>query len=242
MPDDVALALAVTRQIREKAHTLGPEGARTLRQHLDKIERSLADPYAPYALGLDVESQMAALKRDARVDGQPQPAAQPQPAPSAPPAPPPRPQTELIGQRVGTALQAVDFVGFVSGLISGTFRAIVDASAAQMRSYADLVSSIAQTLEDFTGDNVSANQARDHLAQLYPRDLELKLPPPGSSEQPRLVPRPDRSDESPTWLKKYGLEGEELTEELVEGPLLEAARKKVGEGRISSLASMVRWG
>jgi len=111
-----------------------------------------------------------------------------------------------------------------------------------MRSYADLVSSIAQTLEDFTGDNVSANQARDHLAQLYPRDLELKLPPPGSSEQPRLVPRPDRSDESPTWLKKYGLEGEELTEELVEGPLLEAARKKVGEGRISSLASMVLMG
>jgi hypothetical protein len=242
MQDDVALALAVTRQIREKASTLGPEGARSLQQHLEKIERSLADPYAPYALGLDISAQMDAMKKSARIDGQPQPTSQPQPASPAPPVPPPRAQTEQLGQRVGTTLQAVDFVGFVSGLITGTFRAIVDASAAQMREYANLVSSIAHTLEDFTGEYVSVNQARDHLVKDYPRDLALKLPPAGTSDEPRLLPRPERIGESPAWLKKYGLEGEELSEDLVEGPLLDAARKKVGEERVSSLASMVLMG
>jgi hypothetical protein len=151
-------------------------------------------------------------------------------------------QTAQIGERTATTLEAVDFTGFVSSLITGTFRAIVDASAAQMREYAKLVSSIAQTLEEFTGENVSLNQARDHLAQEFPQDLLLKLPPAGSQEQPRLLPRPERVGESPKWLAKYGLEKEELTEELVEGPLLEAARKKVGEGRLSSLATMVLMG
>src|SRR5262249_22063118 len=164
------------------------------------------------------------------------------PPPPPPAAPPPLPQTAQIGERVATALQAVDFTGFVSSLITGTFKAIVDASAAQMREYANLVSSIAQTLESFTGENVSANQARDHLAERYPQDLVRMRPPAGSAEQPQLQPRPERIGQSPEWLKKYGLEGEELSQELVEGPLLEAARKKVGEDRLSSLASMVLMG
>lgn len=244
MPDNVALALAITRQIREKASTLGPEGARALNRHLDTIERSLGDPYAPYALGLDVSSQMAAMQRDAHVDGgrRPQEPAAAQPQPAQPAAPPPRSQTEQLGQRVGTTLEAIDFVGFVSGLITGTFRAIVDASAAQMREYANLVASIAHTLEDFTAEYVTANQARDHLAKDYARDLMLKLPPAGSQDEPQLLPRPERIGESPVWLKKYGLEGEELSEDLVEGPLLDAARKKVGEERMSSLATMVLMG
>jgi hypothetical protein len=54
--------------------------------------------------------------------------------------------------------------------------------------------------------------------------------------------RPERQGESPDWLAKHNLKGEELSDELVEGPLLEAARKKVGEGRMSSLATMVLMG
>ena len=67
-------------------------------------------------------------------------------------------------------------------------------------------------------------------------DLEPRL------DLKEIEPRPERVGESPPWLKKYGLEGEELSQELVEGPLLEAARKKVAEGRLSSLASMVLMG
>jgi hypothetical protein len=244
MADDVALALAVAQQIRDNAHKLGPTAARALDLDLRRIENTLqrGDPYAQVQDVLDLQNRLRQSAGNPDGAQKPAPAAQPQAAPPAPAAPPPVAQTAQIGERTATTLEAVDFTGFVSSLITGTFRAIVDASAAQMREYAKLVSSIAQTLEEFTGENVSLNQARDHLAQEFPQDLLLKLPPAGSQEQPRLLPRPERVGESPKWLAKYGLEKEELTEELVEGPLLEAARKKVGEGRLSSLATMVLMG
>jgi hypothetical protein len=244
MADDVALALAVAQQIRDNAHKLGPTAARALDLDLRRIENTLqrGDPYAQVQDVLDLQNRLRQSAGNPDGAQKPAPAAQPQAAPPAPAAPPPVAQTAQIGERTATTLEAVDFTGFVSSLITGTFRAIVDASAAQMREYAKLVSSIAQTLEEFTGENVSLNQARDHLAQEFPQDLLLKLPPAGSQEQPRLLPRPERVGESPKWLAKYGLEKEELTEELVEGTLLEAARKKVGEGRLSSLATMVLMG
>jgi len=246
MADDVALALAVTQQIREHGHKLDPSARRSLEANLRQIEGALrgGDPYAHAMDVLDFQQRLQASSGAVPDDGT-RPRAAPAPAqapPPAPAAPPPVAQTAQIGERMGTALEAVDFVGFVSGLVTGTFKAIVDASAAQMREYAKLVSSLAQTLEDFTAENVSANQARDHLAQLFPQDLQLKLPAPGAQEQPRLLPRPERTGESPAWLEKYGLKGEELSEDLVEGPLLDAARKKVGEGRMSSLATMVLMG
>lgn len=241
MADDVALALAVTQHLRENARKLPAAAARALEADLQRLEGRLRQG-DPYAHAMDVLDMERRLRGGAPDDGTRPSAEAPAPAPAAPPPAPPAPQTAQIGERMATALEAVDFVGFVSGLVTGTFRAIVDASAAQMREYARLVASLSQTLEDFTGENVSANQARDHLAQLFPQDLQLKLPAPGSSEQPRLSPRPERLGESPRWLEKYQLQGEELSEELVEGPLLEAARRKVGEGRMSSLATMVLMG
>jgi hypothetical protein len=255
MADDVALALAVTSELRKNAHKLDPASARALEKDLRAIERKLQSQGDPYARVMDVLDLQGKLQQSAAPDdgthpsdSQPQQQAAPPPEPApaqpppAPPAPPPAAQTAQLGDRMATALEAVDFTGFVSKLITGTFRAIVDASTAQMKEYANLVSSLATTLEDFTGENVSLNQARDHLAQLFPQDLVLKLPPAGSTEQPLLQVRPERQGESPDWLARYNLKGEELSDELVEGPLLEAARKKVGEGRMSSLATMVLMG
>jgi hypothetical protein len=254
MADDVALALAVTSELRKNAHKLDPASARALEKDLRAIERKLQSQGDPYARVMDVLDLQGKLQQSAAPDdgtrpsdSQPQQqAAPPQPAPAqpppAPPAPPPAAQTAQLGDRMATALEAVDFTGFVSKLITGTFRAIVDASTAQMKEYANLVASLATTLEEFTGENVSLNQARDHLAQQFPQDLVLKLPPAGSTEQPLLQVRPERQGESPDWLAKYNLKGEELSDELVEGPLLDAARKKVGEGRMSSLATMVLMG
>jgi hypothetical protein len=251
MADDVALLLAVARELRNNAHKLEPKSARVLEADLRRIERKLQAQGDPYARVMDMVALQGQLQHSAAPDDgtqpqrappPPQPAPEPaQVQPAAPPAPP-LSQTAQLGERMATALEAVDFTGFVSKLITGTFRAIVDASAAQMKEYASLVASLATTLEDFTGENVSPNQARDHLAQQFPQDLLLKLPPAGSTAQPLLQVRPERQGESPEWLAKYKLQGEELSDELVEGPLLEAARKKVGEGRMSSLATMVLMG
>lgn len=165
------------------------------------------------------------------------------PAPPAPaPPPPPPPATETIGGRAAAALEAVDFSGFVAGLVTGTFQAIVDASVQQIREYAQLVASLARSVDDFARENVSEAQIRDWLANRHPADLRVELPAPGAGGAPRLRPRAGHEGTTPDWLRDYGLEDEELSDELTEGALLRAGRPRVAEERMQMLATMVLMG
>lgn len=159
--------------------------------------------------------------------------------------PPRRQATETLAERTGALIDEVDFVGFVAGLIHGTFDAIVDASIRQMEAFADLVSSVAKSVDQFTRDNVTTNQARDFLAQKHPEHLRLELGTDVDST-PRLLPRGAGEDAfggpSPAWLSEYGLEGEELTPGLIEESLLPAAQRQIGEARLQTLATMVLLG
>jgi hypothetical protein len=65
-------------------------------------------------------------------------------------------------------LDSVDFPAFVSDLVQGVFQAIVDASIEQMEAYADLVRSVAQTVDQFMEDNVTDEQAIDYLTTTFP--------------------------------------------------------------------------
>lgn len=155
---------------------------------------------------------------------------------------PRRAATQDLAQRAGALSDEIDFPAFVASLVHGTFDAIVDASIRQMEAFADLVGSIAKGVEEFTRDNVSANQARDWLVQQYPRDLVLDL-----ADGPRVLPRPDAeadADEprSPAWLADFGLADEELTAELIEEELVPRARGRVGQNRLQTLATMVLLG
>jgi len=111
-----------------------------------------------------------------------------------------------------------------------------------MESYADLVSAVAKTVDQFTNDNVTLNQARDWLVQQYPQDLYLDL-----STSPMVMPKPVEGEDadtprSPEWLREFDMEGEELTPELVEEQLVPRARTKVGQSRQQMLATMVLLG
>ena len=174
--------------------------------------------------------------------------ATPPPAPT-PPEDAPRPRqaaTETLAGRAGALSDEIAFPAFVSGLVHGTFDAMVDASIRQMETYADLVSTVARGLDDFTRDNVSRGQVIDWLSERYPKDLVRDVPLDGSGEprlRPRVVASEDSEDEAaPAWLADYGLEGEPLTEETIEQDLIPAARKHVGEHRLKSLATMVLLG
>ena len=151
--------------------------------------------------------------------------------------------TETIAQRAGALSDEIAFPEFVAGLVHGTFDAIVDSAIRQMESYASLVSAVAKPLEDFTRDNVSENQAKDWLVQQYPKDLYLSL-----EGTPSVLPRPsddkDNSDEprSPQWLASFGVEGQELTPELIQGTLIPEAQKRLGRSRQQMLATMVLLG
>ena len=174
------------------------------------------------------------------------PDAVPSPGPTngnATPASPRKQATETIAQRAGALSDEIAFPEFVAGLVHGTFDAIVDSAIRQMESYASLVSAVAKPLEDFTRDNVSDNQAKDWLVQNYPKDLYLSL-----EGTPTVLPRPsdnkDNPDEarSPEWLSSFGVEGQELTPELIQDTLIPEAQKRLGRSRQQMLATMVLLG
>jgi hypothetical protein len=257
MNDRVALALEAFNQLRRgKAYRGLPTSERqALDDHIGRISRtltgqSLAVPADPYArlLGTPDDLQMQLNAGAPGGGGAPAPQAasgsQPPAPPPPAPAPPPPPSTSQIGQRAADALDAVDFPGFVAALVTGTFKAIVDASKQQISEYAKLVASISQTVESFSQDNVTPNQTRDWLTNRHGKDLQVVLPAPGKEkdEQPKLLPRPESEGSSPPWLDEYGLGGQQLTADLTDGPLVDAGRNKVGEERLQTLATLVLMG
>jgi hypothetical protein len=254
MPDRTGIALDALQALRSKLRSartyrdLDPTTRRMLDGDLERITARLsprlggvlaADPYAQVMEG-SPSGLLDRLQASAGRPGQ-QSGGQGAAAPATP-APAPQQQTATIGQRAAEALEAVNFPAFVASLLTGTFQAIVDASVQQLQEYARLVASLSQSVESFAAENVTVNQARDHLAQAHPQDLMVVLPEPGRPGMPRLLPRPDREETSPEWLSRYALEGESLTEELTEGPLLEAGRTRAGEERLQMLATMVLMG
>jgi hypothetical protein len=175
-----------------------------------------------------------------------QPAAQPA-APTNGDAqlPGPRKQaTETVAARAGALSDEIAFPAFVAGLVHGTFDAIVDSAIRQMESFASLVSAVAKPLEDFTRENVSENQAKDHLVEQYPKDLYLSL----DAGAPAVLPRPSDDKEnpgqprSPQWLDSFGAGGQELTPELIQDTLIPEAQKRLGRSRQQMLATMVLLG
>lgn len=252
MSDAVTNALAATEQIRRAASRRGMASNEraTLERDLARIERALGARRPsdighgdPYAVPLETPNDLAGpggFPGSSQGGG-------PAPRPTAPPASAPGPAaarpagTEVFGERTRRALDAVDFPSFVAGLIQGTFQAIVDATAHQVREYAQLVADLAKTVDEFTRDNVGDAQAREWLANRHPRELMLLVPAPGSNAAPQVVPR-EGAEESPDWLAEYGLEGEQLTPELVAGPVMQAGRRTLGEERMRTLANMVLLG
>jgi hypothetical protein len=204
-----------------------------------------AEPSDPYALALDMPPGFnRTLPRGPGGRGGPAPTPSGNgAAPAAPPAPRAA-ATETLAARAGALVDEINFPSFVAGLVGGVFDAVVDASIRQMEEFANLVSAVAKDVDQFTQENVSTNNARDWLAERYPGDLQLELPRQNDDAEPRLRPRSAEEEpaESPAWLADFGLDGEQLSDELVEEQLVPAARQRLGESRLKTLATMVLLG
>lgn len=138
-------------------------------------------------------------------------------------------------------LNAIAFPTFVSDLIQGTFRAIVDASIQQMEAFGNLLANVAKTVDQFMADNITDNQARDYLAETYPGHFRIDA----SGEAPRLVTRRNASDlPTPDFQRDFQLPEEftSLDEDEVEETLVPAARRKLARNRHQMLAAMVLMG
>ena len=70
-------------------------------------------------------------------------------------------------------LNAVSFPRFVTELISGVFKAMIDSSVQQMNAYVELLNNVAASTEGFADSNFASDRARQWLADKYPSAFEI---------------------------------------------------------------------
>jgi hypothetical protein len=97
----------------------------------------------------------------------------------------PRPLARAQSQEFGTAaskvagttqaiLNAVSFPRFVTDLINGVFKAMVDSNHQQMASYVELIKNVAASLDGFSETNLGPDQARQWLVDTFPGSFEIE--------------------------------------------------------------------
>ena len=145
-------------------------------------------------------------------------------------------------------LNAVSFPRFVSELITGVFKAIVDSSMQQMNSYLELLNGVAASIDGFEGSAVGDDRARAWLAERYPGSFEVSGagedgdPEEASSSQLRL--RPGASVPAAETLRTdLGLGPDEsVPGGDPERSLVPFARRRLAKSRQEMLATMVMLG
>lgn len=238
--DDARLALPSSPAF----HAMAAPAQADLKSKLDRVRRALkaqplslaqSDPYDANVLAQPMAGRFGGYsptESDASAEE----------SPTEAPKPVLRASNELP-TATGAMMEELGFSDFVASLVHGTFDAIVDSSIRQMEAFAELVSSLSQTVEDFSNSNVSNNQVRDWLVERHPGDLQLLLPT-AAGQQPQVIARRDKDDwgHSPDWLADYDLAGEELTDDLIETQILPKARMQLGQDRMRNLAALTLMG
>ena len=184
---------------------------------------------------------LGALRRD----GSGTPGAAPSPAPggTVEPAGAPAPSGPVgrVGEVARATLDAIDFPNFVSGLIQGTFQAIVDSSVQQMQAYAEMLKQVASTVDQFMAENVSNDMARDYLADRY-GDVVAR---DNTAGVPRLSVNPvsSGSSELPSFFSDLGFTApDDLSEDNLEDVVVPAPGPPLAEQRQQTIATLVLMG
>lgn len=136
---------------------------------------------------------------------------------------------------------SVDFPAFVGGLIQNVFQAIVNASIQQMNAYAQMLKSVAQTVDQFASDNITANNARDWLVDKYAGELAIDTSDGESGPRLSMV----KEDNAEGTLGRMNQELQvaqpvnDLSDADQEARLVQAARMQMARSRQQLLSSMV---
>ena len=144
-------------------------------------------------------------------------------------------------QQAGELLREVNFPAFVSELVQGVFQAVVDASIQQMKAYGELVQGVTMSLNEFRDQNVTENQARDHLSKKFPTLMQVNI----VDGKPRMGMKPGADDSDlPNFREELGIDEDitSLDEETIEEQLVPAARNDLARSRQSLLATMLLMG
>jgi len=151
--------------------------------------------------------------------------------------------------QMGEMVKQVDFSKFVGGLIENVFQAIVRSSIQQMEAYSKMIASVAKSLEQFMQDNVTPNQGRDQLVDMFPETFQIGVDDFGDNPQPRLQLK-DGVDEAVALKavrsKLTFVDGAptsmDLSDEAAEKALVTAAQMQLAKQRQQLMASLVLMG
>ncbi len=139
-------------------------------------------------------------------------------------------------EQFGEMVKKVDFPAFVSGLVNGVFRAVVDASIEQMKAYAELLAACSKTVDEFARDNITEGAARDAVRNRFPGSVTMDT----SGENARLRLREGASGDE--LAASYQLDLVDLDSDEGEAALLAAAKLQLARERQQLMATMVLLG
>lgn len=150
---------------------------------------------------------------------------------------------------MGLMKNSIGFPAFVGGLIQGVFAAIVRSSIEQMDAYSKMIADVAKSLGQFMEDNVTPNQGRDHMVDMFPDVFAIGTDDFSDSPGPKLVLK-DGVDEGVA-LKRVNnsitfdngaLKSLDLSDENVELAIVTGARMQLAKQRQQLMASLVLMG
>ena len=84
-------------------------------------------------------------------------------------------------------LNAVSFPRFVTDLINGVFRAMLDSNSQQMQQYVQLLGAVSASAEGFERTQFGLAQVRQWVADHFPESIEYDKPEPGEQPDPDEV-------------------------------------------------------
>ena len=145
--------------------------------------------------------------------------------------------TGQVAPTLQETIRAVAFPSFVADLINGTFNAILGANTKQVEAFANLLANVSKTVDDYSADNVSDEEANRWLVGNYPKLLKL-------DDSHKAVPI-EGADQShlPDFQKDLGLsEQPGLDESSIADVLVPGARRRLAQGRLQMLSTMVLMG
>ncbi len=141
-------------------------------------------------------------------------------------------------EQFGELVNKVNFPDFVSGLVNGVFKAVVDASIDQMRAYAELLGATAKTVDQFAKDHISDAQARDYVRERHPQAVNIDT----SGDIARLRANPD-AEGGVDLAAEFGLQQPvDLDDGPSEQQLVNAAKLQMARSRQQLMATMVLLG
>ena len=146
-------------------------------------------------------------------------------------------------------IQAISFPRFVSELITGVFKAMVETNQQQLRQYVELVRAVSQSLDGWESLGGNGDDPAKHwLADQFPQSFAIEKPDPDDKPDPDEPPEPLRLITVGAPPKEEALRAALNLEPDAQVPssggpeLISFVRRSISKNRQQMLATMVQMG